>query len=117
MYQIVKIIGVNPAVLVRLHDALAQDVMVPHVDVPIYHASDTPKGKVRHATLLSSKLDKETGTYVVEIRVEIMSQIARSSLQGIKQVLFTPRAVLDKIYGALGGDMFPPEEKFVDVEK
>ncbi|MEK9195226.1 MAG: hypothetical protein AAB975_02530 [Patescibacteria group bacterium] len=116
VHQIIKINGVSPSALTKLHEILDG----PQVKSPYYRNHISSFSDIVYAELLNVKWNKEYATYTVEIQLcmkyspgtGIINKISGHSLAEIMNpVLYAPFSVLRAIYGALG--FYPETEQVV----
>lgn len=114
MHQILKIFGVSPDALARLHKVLEGDSIKAKTQIRIF-------GDVRSmenpffANLLSSKYSTEDKSYIVEIKIHMKirgfdPKFDYEDASDHPIVLSAPLNVLTNIYEALGDDLFPAKE-------
>lgn len=113
MYQIIKIMGVTPEALVRLHKVLESDEVKTQQKIGVIEGGPHNENVVC-VKLLKSKLDHST--YCVEIRADIIiscfdpETIYFYRPEDAKGAKFLPsQRVIMAIYNALG--VYPEEER------
>ena len=118
VYQIIKVNGVSPSALAKLHEVLDG----PQVKSPYQRNYAPSSSDIVYAELLNVKWNKEYATYTVEIQlcmrdspktgIGIIDKTSGHSVAGVMNpVLYAPFSVLRAIYGALG--FYPETEQVV----
>lgn len=110
MHQVMKLVGLTPAHVPRIHDVLASEAVMSDVEVEVEAPTEGRSGspswvskRIPLASLLSCRWDKEHHTYTAEIKVLITYWEDGNEFE----LLHTTRNVVDAIHDAL--DIYPRE--------
>lgn len=106
-----KMMGVSPDEVAELHRRLATLPSLLPGEPPercLGYGQHAPIIRTDFTELLSSKLNKDDGSYTIEIRIDaaIGCYIGAADAQGRDRLMLAPRVVLDHLLGSFDG-LFP----------